>query len=104
MKIPPEVVSQIVNRTLTNRKASLMLGISEQYFSVLFRRLKLKKVPGPTVVAKRDAKNLSATRIDYRKQVVNQVKNGRKTIQAAAREARCSERTIYRYLKMLTNG
>lgn len=99
MKIPSDIVKLLTNREITGRAAAKSMGISEQYFSLLVRRQKIKRIPGPTVVRREKAEALTALRREYRKAVVVQVAKGRKSIEVAAKEAKCSERTIYRHLQ-----
>lgn len=98
MKIPDDIKKQIANRDLTAREAAKLLDINENYLCKLLKDQGIKRIPGITTTHRKKIADLTKSRKDFRKLLVAQVKGRSKTIAQAAKEGKCSERTIYRML------
>lgn len=97
MEIPEKYLSLIRTRQITKcaTAKALNLPISFVYANTAILG------PGP-VKAEREAKSrLAATRRQHRMRLAKQVAVKKLSLHAAAQEAGCSLRTMYRYLKAL---
>jgi DNA-binding Xre family transcriptional regulator len=97
MEISKRNLDRLAKRKITKRALAAELGISECYLN----RLTPPLPPGP-VRAKRLARaDLAQQRRNHRMKLAKMVQSGRRNIESAAKEARCSVRTLYRYLAKL---
>lgn len=79
---------QIISREVTNRAVAALLGVSESHLCRVLKQLKVVKEEAPNSKARRE---LNAARREFRLHAANTM-----SIDAAARAAGCSTRTIYR--------
>lgn len=101
MEIPADIKEAIAQRLMTAREAAQHLNCNEQYLCKLLKEQGVKRIPGITTAHRAKMGALFKSRRDFRKLLAAQVKAHSKTIKQAAKEGRCSERTIYRYLDEL---
>ena len=83
-------LEELRTRKVTNRAVAARLGVSEEHVSRVLKELGIVKIPGGQ--ERRAAKELAAERYRYRKEVAKTL-----SPRLAARAARCSVRTIYRW-------
>lgn len=90
-------ILNVEERTLTIRELAEILGCNECYLS---RTLKphLNRVESSTK-SREKARKLAESRREMRKRHAIAVNLGLKSLKRAAADARCSERTIRRYMK-----
>lgn len=86
-------------RRLTIRALALLLGCSESYLSRLLSG-RLKRVQSTTKTRRLRTKLLESRR-EMRKKHANLVKNKQKSLKKASADAKCSERTMRRYIAAL---
>jgi hypothetical protein len=96
-RITPEMLMQLQLRKITNREAAEKLGVCETYLSRVVSDMQ-KKIPGETAIARKAAQKIYKTRMEVRNAQAKLVVKGRLSIEKAAAEAGCSERTMFRYV------
>jgi transposase len=84
-------------RKLTNAEAAEQLGVSESYLSRTVATIQ-RKEPGKTLAARKAAHALAVQRRQHRERLAKEVKNGVLDVDAAAARAKCSVRTMSRYV------
>lgn len=89
-KIKP-YADQIRRREITNRALAHTLGASEWQVCRVIKQLNIKREPAPSRESQRA---LIESRQEMRRELAN---NPNVTPEQAARQAKCSVRTIYRY-------
>lgn len=94
MQISKKALAALAARKMTKTELAHSLGVSPTYLS----RNTPKLPPGPIRAKRQAAQRLFETRKAYRLQLANRVFKGRLSLDAAAKEAHCSIRTIYRYV------
>lgn len=94
MHITKRDLASLAARRITKTALAAQLGISATQMS----RITPKLPPGPVRAQRAATAELFATRKAYRTKLARQVFNGRRSLEAAAEEANCSIRTMYRYL------
>lgn len=98
----PELLEQLRTRQITNREAALQLGYDEFYLGKVLKEIGIGKKVGE-VRAKRKALSRKAiTRKQFRTELAKEILSNQLTLGKAAELARCSERTMYRYVESIT--
>jgi AraC-like DNA-binding protein len=97
-RLSKKLLDDLQKRKITNAQAAEKLGVSESYLSRTVAALQTK-VPGETVQQRKANADLTRTRRQFRTKLAKEVIRGRKTVQAAATEAGCSVRTMFRYVE-----
>lgn len=101
LKENPEILGKLINRTLTNKDLAAQLGYSTVYVSQTLKAMGLKKIKGEVADKRNKRSRLKQCRTEYRLEVARDVISKRITIEQAAKIAKCTERTIYRYVDKL---
>lgn len=101
LRTNPTVLGRLLSRDLTNKELAKDLGYSVVYVSQVLKEMGLKKVKGQVADKRKKRSVLKQTRSEYRTEVARDVLNKRITIDTGAKIAKCSERTLYRYIKKL---
>ena len=92
--LDPEDLAALLERRLTKTSLAQRLGVSLAYLNK-----HTPKLPPGLVRAKRlQTQMLFNTRKGYRLHLAKQVLQGLKSLDNAAKEAKCSVRTLYRYV------
>lgn len=99
----PEIIVQLMTWEMTYEQAALLFDVSVDHLTHTVIDLVGKRKPAPKHQRRKMSSQLAATRKDYRKMLAYQVLNGSLTIEKAAKQAKCSERTIYRYVEKIEN-
>lgn len=99
----PEILEMLRLRQITNRTVAAQVGVSEAHLARVLAGLGVKKQRGEVVKQREAAKTLAETRKKHRQSLAKAVILGKKTIEQAAIQAGCSERTLYRYVQQLSN-
>ncbi len=86
-------------RLLTVRALATMLGCNESYLSRVLSG-HVQRVESPAAVRKKRSK-LAQMRKKMREKHALLVKTGRKSLKKGAADAKCSERTLRRYISLL---
>lgn len=81
-------IERLVKREITNREVARLLGTHESYVCRVLARLGVKK---EEIVRPPSNKELAAARAEHRARLAATL-----PVAEAARQAHCSERTIYR--------
>lgn len=97
MKITKRDLERLAKRKITKRALADQLGISEGYLYHLTPPLP----PGPVRNKRLAQSALAQSRRNYRLRLAKLVRRGTRSIESAAKEARCSVRTMYRYLELV---
>ena len=98
MEISKRHLALLAARKLTKTALAAELGVSATYLM----RITPPLPPGPVATQRRANSTFSESRKAFRLKLAKQVAAGSKSIERAAAEAKCSERTMYRYLCKLT--
>lgn len=103
-KISPGIIEALEQRKTTAKAVAELYGITEGYLSRILgpKGLNIKRIPPPTITKKVKAKLLTQVRTEYRMTLARRVAEGNTDIKTAATEARCTIRTMYRYLEFVT--
>jgi AraC-like DNA-binding protein len=96
-RLTKRTLAQLQARKITNAQAAEQLGVSETYLSRTVAALQ-DKVPGTSMQKRSAAAKLYKTRQEQRDILAKRVNKGKLTIAAAAEQAGCSERTMFRYV------
>jgi AraC-like DNA-binding protein len=97
------LIPAIVRRELTNRDVARKLGVSEGHICRLLKKMDVQRQPPPSREGKRsrpEEMELLEAREALRREVAARTRatdDTRLSVAEAARQAHCSERTIYRY-------
>lgn len=94
MELSKKVRTALAHRKITKRQLAVDLGISYSYMV----RITDKLPPGEVSLQRRRTKELFAVRKGYRMAQAARVIQGEMSLEAAAKLAHCTERTIYRYI------
>lgn len=123
-KLTPGILAALAQRKTTARAVAKLFDVSESHFSHTIRNLIENKrcgvppdqteahlaealqefilrPPAPTVTKKKNAHELKVSRTSFRLDLAHKVVNKTRTVHAAAREANCSVRTMYRYVGLI---
>lgn len=103
-KSRPELLEMLRSRQITNRTVAAQAGVSEAYLARFLGALGVKKDRGEVVKQREAARDLAETRKKHRQRLAKAVVLGKKTIEQAAVQAGCSERTLYRYVRQLSDS
>ena len=96
-RLTKAMLNDLYERKVTNRVAADIMGVSETHLSRVVASIQ-GKTPGVTTQVRQAARKITKTRIEVRRQLAKKVNKGRMTIAEAAKQADCSERTIFRYV------
>lgn len=96
-RLTKPLLLKLQRRKMTNAEAAAELGVSEPYLSRTVAAIQQKE-PGKTTAARKAASKIAAARRQHREQLAKEVKNGKLDVDAAARSANCSTRTMQRYV------
>jgi hypothetical protein len=94
---------QLADRKVTNAVAAAALGVSETYLSRTVAALGVEKAPGKTTAHRNARHELAAARNAHRASLAKTVNKGNMTIEAAAKAANCSVRTMFRWCEKYAN-
>lgn len=94
---------QLAQRKVTNAVAAAALGVSETYLSRTVAALGIEKAPGKTTAHRNARHELTAARNKHRAELAKSVNKGNMTIEAAAKAANCSVRTMFRWCEKYAN-
>lgn len=100
-KITPQQIDDLRNRRVSGRTLAAILGVGEEWLSRNYSTKKINKIPGPVNAAVIEKRLLAAVRREFRNSIAKDVINGKKNIDDAARQACCTQRTMYRHVKRL---
>jgi predicted XRE-type DNA-binding protein len=96
-RLTAALLEKLRTRKITNAQAAEQLGVSEPYLSRTVAAIQ-RKEPGKTMLERAKAHKLAETRRKHREGLAKEVKNGNLDVHAAARRAKCSIRTMSRYV------
>lgn len=94
MQISAKDLADLAARKISKVDLAARLGVSHTYLV----RITPTLPPGPVSEQRRANATFAASRKAFRVKLAKQVEQGTKSIEKAAQEARCSTRTMYRYL------
>ena len=94
MEISRKHLAALASRKLTKTALASELGVSATYLM----RITPTLPPGPVAAQRRANSTFAESRKAFRLKLAKQVLAGSKSITKAAAEAKCSERTMYRYV------
>jgi len=94
MEISRKDLAALQARRITKTALAAHLGVSATYLM----RITPPLPPGPVAAQRRANSTFAESRKAFRARLAKQVLAGSKSITKAAAEAKCSERTMYRYL------
>lgn len=94
---------QLAERKVTNAAAAEALGVSETYLSRTVAAMGIEKAPGKTTAHRNARHELAALRNKHRETLAKSVNKGGMTIEAAAKAANCSVRTMFRWCEKYAN-
>lgn len=97
-RLTPELVKALENRTMTNEEVAAKLQVNASYLSTVFNSLSSKK-RGEVALQRENAHKLVEARRQLRIREAKKVCNGTKSLEKAAKDAKCSERTMRRYVE-----
>lgn len=101
LKSNPTVLGKLLSRTLTNKELAEQLGYSPVYISQTLKEMGLKKAKGEVADHRKKRSKLKQSRTDFRLEVARDIIAKRITVEKGSEIAKCSERTLYRYIKKL---
>lgn len=96
-RIPKRMLKALAARRMKNAEAAETLGVSETYLSRVVATLQ-EKAPGKSTANRQAASKLYRTRIEFRDKLAKQVMYQRMTLTQACKEAKCTERTMFRHV------
>jgi len=99
----PEIIVRLMTWEMTYEQAAQVLDVSVDHLTHTVIELVGRRKPAPAHQKRKLNSQLASTRKDYRKMLAFQVLNGSLTIENAAKQAKCTERTIYRYIERIEN-
>lgn len=99
-RLTPDLLERLRTRQMTNKEAAALLNVNASYLSFVFNQLDSRN-PGEVSVNRLWLKKLMAARRDVKLREAKFVIDGHKSLQQAAKKARCSERTMRRYIEVL---
>ena len=99
----PELLEMLRMRQVTNRQIALQAGVSEAYLARVLTGMGVQKVRGEVVARREELRELAEERRIHRQNLAKLVASGRLTMETAAAQAGCSERTLYRYIERLSD-
>lgn len=94
MHITKRDLAALAARKITKKDLAIRLGTAHTYLC----RITPKLPPAPLRAKRLKTADLFATRKAFRFKLARQVAAGRRSLEAAAKEAHCSIRTMYRYI------
>lgn len=97
-RLTPALVKALEDRTMTNAQVAALLDVHPSYLSTVFNTISRKK-RGGTREAREWMHELVQARREMRIREAKKVAAGKKTLEKAAKDANCSERTIRRYIE-----
>lgn len=96
-RIPKRMLAALKKRKIRNADAAEELGVSETYLSRVVSSIQ-EKEPGKTTTERKAASHLYRTRLEFRDKLAKRVMKRQMTLEQAVREAKCSERTLFRHI------
>lgn len=100
-RLTPQIIEDLKTRKRTNREVAAQLGVHEDYLSQVFNA-KTHRERGKVALQREQTHELVEARRRMRLREAQKVVDGLKTLEKAAKTARCSERTMRRYVLELT--
>lgn len=97
-RLTPALVKALEQRTMTNAQVAELLQVNASYLSSVFNTISKKK-RGEVREQREWMHELVQARRQLRIREARKVLGGKKTMQQAAKDANCSERTIRRYVE-----
>lgn len=102
-RLNAKLLKQLADRKVTNAVAAEALGVSETYLSRTVAAMGIEKKPGKTTAHRNARHELAAARNTHRATLAKKVNKGEMTIEAAAKNAKCSVRTMFRWCEKYAN-
>lgn len=96
----PALLKALENRTLTNAEVATTLDVNESYLSTVFNTISQKK-RGEVALQREADHDLAESRRQLRIREAKKVTAGKKTLDKAADAAKCSTRTMRRYIEKI---
>lgn len=100
-RLTKAVLEKLRTRKMTNAEAADMYGVTMSYLSRVVASMQ-EKEPGPTNAARKAAALLAQQRRQHRERLAKEVLHGELDVNVAAKRARCSIRTMERYVSACT--
>lgn len=100
-------LDKLHTRQITGAEVAAQLGVSGTHLSRVLSAEGFKKLPGPVLQKRKAITELVKTRHEYRQGLADKVAAKTITIEQACAKAKCSERTMWRYIakgKALAEG
>lgn len=102
-RLNDKLLLQLATRKVTNEAAAEALGVHPTYLSRTLTAMGETKVKGKTSAHREARSKLAHTREQYRAQLAKKVNRGELTITAASKQAKCTERTMFRWCAKYEN-
>lgn len=100
-RLTQHMLERLRTRKMTNEEAADKLGVSVTYLSRIVATMQTKE-RGQTMLEREAVSKLAAERRHHRERMAKEVKNGNLDVATAAKRAKCSERTIKRFVAAYT--
>lgn len=94
----PDIIVKLMTWEMTYEEAAKILKVSTDHLTHTVIDLVGPRKPAPKFQQRKRNSELAATRKDFRLSLAYQVLAGTLSIEDAAEQAKCTTRTIYRYL------
>lgn len=98
----PDLLEKLRTRQMTNREAAAQLGYDEFYLGRVLKQIGIGKKEGEIRAKRRALSRKATTRKQFRTELAKQVLANKLSLDKAAETARCSTRTMYRYVESIT--
>lgn len=102
-RLNDKLLEQLRSRKVTNEAVAEALGIHPTYLSRTLREMGFEKVKGATMAHREARSELADAREKFRAQLAKEVNRNKKTVEAAAKEAKCTVRTMFRWCAKYAN-
>lgn len=102
-RLNAKLLKQLRERKVTNTAAAEALGVHETYLSRILKELGEEKTKGVTMAHREARAMLAQTREQYRAQLAKKVNRKEMTPEKAAKEAKCTVRTMFRWMAKYAN-
>lgn len=98
----PDLLEKLRTRQLTNREVAAQLGYDEFYLGRVLIQIGVGKKEGEVRAKRKALSRKATTRKQFRTELAKQIVSNTLTLEKAAELARCSTRTMYRYVDNIT--
>lgn len=102
-RLNAKLLLQLAKRKVTNEAAAEALGVHPTYLSRTLKAMGETKLKGKTTAHREGRAELARAREQYRSQLAKKVNRKELTPEAAAREAKCDVRTMFRWMAKYAN-